>query len=128
MASRLPARSAPPCSEPSLAGGTVSRAKRSKRTRPPIGRAGARAGSRSRAGNIGLVGPGRVHALIDGVFAIAMTLLVLDLPALPGSAHFVHRFVESWPSYAAYVVSFATIALIWIEHHGMTSSVRFVNR
>jgi len=74
------------------------------------------------------VGPGRLHALIDGVFAIAVTLLVLDLPALPGSAHFVHRFVEGWPSYAAYVVSFATIALIWIEHHGMMSAVRFVNR
>ncbi len=74
------------------------------------------------------MGPGRLHALIDGVFAIAATLLVLALPALPGSAHFVHRLVEGWPSYAAYVVSFATIAVIWIEHHGMMSAVRFVNR
>jgi uncharacterized membrane protein len=86
------------------------------------------AGSRSLARNIRLVGPGRLHALVDGVFAIAVTLLVLDLPTLPGSAHFAHRFVESWPSYAAYVVSFATIALIWIEHHGMMSAVQFVNR
>jgi len=74
------------------------------------------------------VGPGRLHALIDGVFAIAVTLLVLDLPTLPGSADFVHRLVENRPSYAAYLVSSTTIALIWIEHHGMMSAVRFVNR
>ena len=74
------------------------------------------------------MGPGRLHALIDGVFAIAVTLLVLDLPKPPGSARFVHRLLEAWPSYAAYVVSFATIALIWVEHHGMMSAVRFVNR
>jgi len=74
------------------------------------------------------MGPGRLHALIDGVFAIAVTLLVLDLPTLPGSANFVHRLAENWPSYAAYLVSFTTIALIWIEHHGMMSAVRFVNR
>jgi len=86
------------------------------------------AGRRSLARNIRLVGPGRLHALIDGVFAIAVTLLVLDLPKPPGSARFVHRLLEAWPSYAAYVVSFATIALIWVEHHGMMSAVRFVNR
>jgi len=74
------------------------------------------------------VGPSRLDALIDGVFAIAVTLLVLDLPKPAGSAHFVRRLVDSWPSYVAYVVSFATIALIWIEHHGMMSAVRFVNR
>ncbi|MGO9751410.1 MAG: TMEM175 family protein [Solirubrobacteraceae bacterium] len=74
------------------------------------------------------MGPGRLHALIDGVFAIALTLLVLDLPTVPGSADFVHRLAEGWPSYAAYVVSFATIAVIWIEHHGMMSAVRFVSR
>ncbi len=74
------------------------------------------------------MGPSRLHALIDGVFAIAVTLLVLDLPKLPGSSDFVHRLADNWPSYAAYLVSFATIALIWIEHHGMMSAVRFVNR
>jgi uncharacterized membrane protein len=74
------------------------------------------------------MGPGRLHALIDGVFAIAITLLVLDLPALPGSADFVHRLVEQWPRYAAYFISFATIGVIWIEHNGMMSAVRFVNR
>jgi uncharacterized membrane protein len=74
------------------------------------------------------MGPGRLHALIDGVFAIAVTLLVLDLPQLPGSVRFVHRLLAEWPTYAAYLVSFGSIAIIWIEHHGMMSAVRFVNR
>ena len=74
------------------------------------------------------MGPGRLHALIDGVFAIAVTLLVLDLPALPGSHDFVHRLFDQWPTYAAYLVSFVSIGIIWIEHHGMMSAVRFINR
>jgi uncharacterized membrane protein len=74
------------------------------------------------------MGPGRLHALIDGVFAIAVTLLVLDLPGLPGSKDFVHRLFDQWPTYAAYLVSFASIGIIWIERHGMMSAVRFINR
>jgi uncharacterized membrane protein len=75
-----------------------------------------------------ITSPGRLHALIDGVFAIAVTLLVLDLPDLPGSHDFVHRLFDQWPTYAAYLVSFASIGIIWIEHHGMMSAVRFINR
>jgi uncharacterized membrane protein len=72
--------------------------------------------------------PARLHALIDGIFAIAVTLLVLDLPRLAGTHQFLHRLSTSWPSYAAYLISFASIGVVWIEHHGMMSSVRFVNR
>jgi uncharacterized membrane protein len=60
------------------------------------------------------MGPGRLHALIDGVFAIAVTLLVLDLPQLPGSVRFTHRLLAAWPTYAAYLFSFGSIAIIWI--------------
>jgi uncharacterized membrane protein len=74
------------------------------------------------------VSPNRLHALIDGVFAIAVTLLVLDLPRLSGTGHFVHRFLTGWPAYAAYLISFVTIGIVWIEHHGMMSAVRYVNR
>ncbi len=74
------------------------------------------------------MGPGRLQALIDGVFAIAMTLLVLDLPKPAGSAHLAHDLLNRWPDYAAYLVSFVTVGILWIEHHGMMSAVRQVNR
>jgi uncharacterized membrane protein len=61
---------------------------------------------------------GRVEAFSDGVFAIAITLLVLDLktpqapPLLEGLAH-------EWPVFVAYVISFAFILIMWINHHWM---------
>ena len=74
------------------------------------------------------MGPGRLHALIDGIFAIALTLLVLDLPKPAHSAQLVHDLLNTWPSYVAYLVSFITIGILWIEHHGMMSAVRGINR
>lgn len=74
------------------------------------------------------MGPGRLHALIDGVFAIAVTLLVLDLPRPGNSAHLAHDLLERWPAYVAYLVSFVTVGILWIEHHGMMSAVRYINR
>jgi uncharacterized membrane protein len=73
------------------------------------------------------MGPSRLHALIDGVFAIAMTLLVLDLPR-PEGPHLTHALLHQWPSYVAYLVSFATVGIVWIEHHGMMAAVRQINR
>ncbi|MEP6893464.1 MAG: TMEM175 family protein [Gaiellaceae bacterium] len=74
------------------------------------------------------MGPSRLHALIDGVFAIAVTLLVLDLPRPEHSEQLAHDLLERWPDYAAYLVSFVTVGLVWIEHHGMMSAVRYINR
>jgi len=74
------------------------------------------------------VGPSRLHGLIDGVFAIAVTLLVLDLPKPDGAAHLARDLLHEWPSYVAYTVSFLTISVVWIEHHGMMSAVERVNR
>jgi uncharacterized membrane protein len=65
--------------------------------------------------------PTRLEAFSDGVLAIAITLLVLDLrvpPPHPG-AHLAHELGEQWPSYAAYLTSFLTIGIIWINHHAM---------
>jgi uncharacterized membrane protein len=63
----------------------------------------------------------RLEAFSDGVIAVAITLLVLDLhvpdPAVPGSL--AQRLGEQWPSFAAYVISFLTIGVIWINHHAM---------
>jgi uncharacterized membrane protein len=63
----------------------------------------------------------RIEAFSDAVIAVAITLLALDLhvpdPAGPGSL--AHRLGEQWPNYAAYVISFLTIGIIWINHHAM---------
>lgn len=74
------------------------------------------------------MGPGRLKALIDGLFAIALTLLVLDLPKPLFSQHLTNDLLHEWPSYVAYLVSFATIGIIWIEHHAMMSAVRRIDR
>jgi len=74
------------------------------------------------------LGPGRLGALIDGVFAIAITLLVLDLPRPHGSTQLAHSLLQQWPSYVAYLVSFVTLGILWIEHHGMMGAVRSIDR
>lgn len=63
----------------------------------------------------------RVEAFSDGVIAVAITLLALDLRVPPpGGAHsLAHNLGAQWPSYAAYVISFVTIGIIWINHHAM---------
>ena len=72
---------------------------------------------------------GRLEAFSDGVIAIAITLLVLELgvprPESPGTL--AHKLAEQWPSYAAYVVSFVTIGVIWINHHAMLRRVQTVD-
>ncbi len=62
----------------------------------------------------------RLEAFSDGVFAIAMTLLVLDLkvpPATPGGPALWPALLHQWPAYLAFVTSFATIGIMWINHH-----------
>jgi uncharacterized membrane protein len=68
------------------------------------------------------IGTGRLEAFSDGVFAIAVTLLVLDIrvPGLEqtdGGAHLLDALVDLWPSYLGYVTSFATILIMWMNHH-----------
>jgi uncharacterized membrane protein len=67
----------------------------------------------------------RLEAFSDGVIAVAITLLALDLhvPAPSGAGTLAHRLGEQWPNYAAYVVSFLTIGIIWINHHAMLRRV-----
>jgi uncharacterized membrane protein len=61
----------------------------------------------------------RLEAFSDGVFAIAITLLVLDL-AIGQSGNALHRVLDGWPFYLAYVVSFLTIGAAWLAHHRIT--------
>lgn len=64
------------------------------------------------------IGTSRIEAFSDGVFAIAATLLVLEIGVGPTSgARLGHELVRIWPSYLSYVTSFVTIGIIWINHH-----------
>lgn len=67
------------------------------------------------------VSKGRIEAFSDGVIAVAITLLVLDLrvPEPTGAGDLGHRLLELWPNYAAYAVSFVAIGIMWINHHTM---------
>jgi uncharacterized membrane protein len=70
------------------------------------------------------LGTARLEAFSDGVFAIAITLLVLDL-AVPASAekHLLRSIAELWPEYLAYIVSFSTIGATWLGHDAITEYV-----
>ncbi len=61
----------------------------------------------------------RLETFSDGVFAIAATLLILDVNLPPDHGSLVHGLAELWPSYAAYAVSFVTIGVMWINHHAV---------
>jgi TMEM175 potassium channel family protein len=65
------------------------------------------------------VGTTRLEAFSDGVFAIAITLLVLDL-AIQDSGPALDRVANAWPFYLAYVVSFLTIGAAWLAHTSIT--------
>ncbi|HEX9247158.1 MAG TPA: TMEM175 family protein [bacterium] len=69
----------------------------------------------------------RIEAFSDGVFAIAITLLVLDLKVPRGMAEgrdLLAALVGQWPAYLAFVTSFATIGIMWINHHRMFTLIR----
>jgi len=72
---------------------------------------------------------GRVEAFSDGVYAIAITLLVLELkvPHVATQAELARALVAQWPSYAALVTSFATIGIMWINHHTLFGLIRRVD-
>jgi uncharacterized membrane protein len=59
----------------------------------------------------------RVEAFSDGVFAIAITLLILTISVPSHGEHLGHELLRLWPSYAAYAVSFLTIGIMWVNHH-----------
>ena len=70
----------------------------------------------------------RLEAFSDGVFAIAATLLVLELRVPADSTDLVQALLQLWPAYAAYLVSFLTIGIIWVNHHTLLEHCRRVDR
>ncbi len=72
---------------------------------------------------------GRLEAFSDGVFAVAITLLALDLGVTgPGGPPLVRQLAEHWPVFAAYVVSFFTIGIIWVNHHALFTAMDRIDR
>jgi uncharacterized membrane protein len=76
------------------------------------------------------VGKERLETFADGVFAIAATLLILnvELPNEGGGRSLAHELVHLWPAYAAYTVSFLVIGVIWVNHHTILSLVGRTDR
>src|SRR6201995_3794576 len=72
-------------------------------------------------------GTGRLETFADGVFAIAATLLILDVHRT-GDASVAASLVHAWPSYLAYAISFFTIGIIWVNHHTVMKQIDRVDR
>ncbi len=69
---------------------------------------------------------GRLEAFSDGVFAIVLTLLVLDL--LPGDGpQGFHELFAAWPRYLAFLTAFVTVSSIWLNHHNASTRLRRVD-
>ena len=73
----------------------------------------------------------RLEAFSDGVFAIAATILVLDLRLPPveklTTGGLVRAVLDQWPSYFAFALSFATILIMWINHHARMGLVERID-
>ena len=88
----------------------------------------------NRAGNGGVfLGKGRIETLTDGIFAIAMTLLVLDMkvpniPAGVAQAALEFRVFDLWPKFLIYVLSFVILAIFWVSHSIQFHYIRRADR
>ena len=72
---------------------------------------------------------GRLEAFSDGVFAVAITLLALNLfVAGPGHGSLLTQLGDRWPSFVAFLISFFTIGVIWVNHHALMNNVAVVDR
>jgi uncharacterized membrane protein len=74
--------------------------------------------------------PARLETFADGVFAIAATLLILNVDAqVAGDVENLgDRLTHIWPSYLAYAVSFVTIGIMWVNHHWVMSQIDHTDR
>ena len=85
----------------------------------PKGR-GPMSANESTSGPNQRIGTGRLDGFSDGVIAIAITLLVLEIAVHPPGTP-LEQFLHAWPSYAGYVVSFLTIGAAWLGHSDLTN-------
>ena len=72
----------------------------------------------------------RLEAFSDGVFAVAITLLALDLTVAGPAGHgsLTDQLHEKWPAFLAYLISFFMIGIVWVNHHVLVRSIIKVDR
>jgi uncharacterized membrane protein len=70
----------------------------------------------------------RAEAFSDGVFAVAATLLVFSIATPAPGVDLGQALLKGWPSYAAYVISFVTILVIWVNHHATIDAMKTIDR
>ncbi|HEY2286992.1 MAG TPA: TMEM175 family protein [Streptosporangiaceae bacterium] len=71
----------------------------------------------------------RLEAFSDGVFAVAITLLALDLTVEgPGHGPLIDQLHDKWPAFLAYLISFFMIGIVWVNHHALVRSIVKVDR
>ncbi len=70
----------------------------------------------------------RAESFSDGVFAVAITVLIFNLLPIGRDVLNYRILGNAWPQYAAYVVSFLTIGIMWMNHHTLFGHVRLIDR
>jgi uncharacterized membrane protein len=74
---------------------------------------------------------GRLEAFSDGVFAVAITILALNLSVAGPGQHrpsLAAQLGDHWPAFAAYVVSFVAIGIVWVNHHTLFKNFSVIDR
>ena len=84
---------------------------------------------RNRSPDWGMLTKNRLEAFSDGVFAIAITLLVIEIrpPTLAAGETLAHGLWEQWPSYLGYLLSFLVLGVMWLNHHRILEPARRVD-
>lgn len=75
----------------------------------------------------GLSESGRVEAFSDGVLAIVITLLVLELHAPDQRNEILRELLDQWPAYVAYLASFGYVGVVWVNHHQLFTRIAAVD-
>ena len=70
----------------------------------------------------------RLETFSDGVFAVAITLLVLDLHVPASDRPLLSALADEWPQFAAFAISFAVIGIVWVNHHALFERSHAVDR
>src|ERR1700745_1030258 len=70
---------------------------------------------------------GRIEAFSDGVIAVAITLLILDIHVPNVNNDLLQALLKQWPSYLGYVTSFLVITIFWANHHNMFRHIQQVD-